>query len=132
MSSIGWDIGGVNVKVARVADDGAVQAMTVPFSIEHDADRLHGVLERLGRDIGADGRRHAVTMTAELSQRFRSKAEGVTFVLDALERAFPGATFHVLDTAGHFRSPAEARSSPIEVVGIELDGHRDGRGHRAS
>jgi hypothetical protein len=115
MSSIGWDIGGVNVKVARIADDGAVRAMTVPFSIEHDADQLQGVLERIGRDIGAGGG-HAVTMTAELSQRFQSKAEGVTFVLEALERAFPGAPFHVLDTAGHFRSPDEARSRPIEVA----------------
>jgi len=116
MSSIGWDIGDGNVKVARVAADGAVQAMMVPFSIEHDGDRLAEVLERLGRDIGAAGSRHAVTMTAELSQRFRSKAEGVAFVLDALERAFPGAPFHPLDTAGRFRSPAEARSRPIEVA----------------
>lgn len=116
MSSIGWDIGGVNVKVARIDADGAVQAMTVPFSIEHDADLLQGVLERIGRDIGAEGGRHAVTMTAELSQRFRSKAEGVSFVLDTLERAFPAASFHVLDTAGHFQSPAEARSRPIEVA----------------
>ena len=59
MSSIGWDIGGVNVKVARVAGDGPVQALTEPFSIEHDADRLLAVLERLGRDIGVDGSRHA-------------------------------------------------------------------------
>ena len=90
--------------------------MTVPFSIEHDAELLQGVLERIGRDIGAGAGRHAVTMTAELSQRFRSKAQGVTYVLDALERAFPGATFMVLDTAGRFQTPAEARSRPIEVA----------------
>ena len=77
MSSIGWDIGGVNVKVARVAGDGVVQALTESFSIEHDAERLSVVLERLGRDIGADGSGHAVTMTAELSQRFRTKAESL-------------------------------------------------------
>lgn len=116
MSSIGWDIGGVNVKVASVAGDGAVHAMTVPFAIEHDGDRLPELLMRLGRDIGAAGSRHAVTMTAELSQRFRSKTEGVAFVLDALERAFPGAPMYVLDTAGRFQSPAEARSRPIEVA----------------
>lgn len=116
MSSIGWDIGGVNVKVARIAADGVVQALTVPFSIEHNADLLQGLLERLGRDIGAAGSPHAVTMTAELSQRFHSKAEGVAFVLDALERAFPGAPLRVLDTAGRFRLPAEARSHPLEVA----------------
>jgi len=90
--------------------------MTVPFSVERDGDRLQGLLERLGREIGPVDGHHAVTMTAELSQRFRSKAEGVAFVLDALERAFPGAPFHLLDTAGRFRSPAEARSRPIEVA----------------
>jgi len=116
MSSIGWDIGGVNVKVARIAADGTVRAMTVPFSIEHDADLLQDLLERIGRDIGAGACSHAVTMTAELSQRFQSKAEGVTFVLDALERAFPGAPLHVLDTTGRFQSPAGARSRPIEVA----------------
>jgi len=115
MSSIGWDIGGVNVKVARVAGDGVVQALTESFSIEHDAERLSVVLERLGRDIGADGSGHAVTMTAELSQRFRTKAEGVGFVLDALARAFPGASMQVLDTAGRFRTPADARAHPLEV-----------------
>jgi hypothetical protein len=115
MSSIGWDIGGVNVKVARVTGDVVVQALTEPFSIEHDADRLWSVLARLGREIGAGGCRHAVTMTAELSQRFRSKAEGVGFVLDALAQAFPGASMLALDTTGQFRSPAEARAHPLEV-----------------
>jgi len=33
------------------------------------------------------GTRHAVTMTAELSQMFRTKREGVAFVLDAAARA---------------------------------------------
>lgn len=116
MSSIGWDIGGVNVKVARVTDDGAVHALTEPFSIEHDADRRASTLARLGRNIGTAGSAHVVTMTAELSQRFRSKAEGVTFVLDALEQAFPDAVFHVLDTSGHFQSPASARARPIEAA----------------
>jgi probable H4MPT-linked C1 transfer pathway protein len=116
MSSIGWDIGGVNVKVAHVAGDRIVRAMTEPFSIERDADHLAAALERLGLDIGAPGCGHAVTMTAELSQRFRSKAEGVGFVLDALEQAFSGAPMHVLDTSGCFRTSAEARARPIDVA----------------
>ncbi len=116
MSSIGWDIGGVNVKVARVGAGESCRAMTEPLSIEHDADRLVSALQRLGRDIGAEGCRHAVTMTAELSQRFRSKAEGVGFILDALTQAFPGAPMQVLDTAGQFRTFAVARERPIEVA----------------
>ena len=37
----------------------------------------------------AEGWPHAVTMTAELSQAFRTKRQGVAFVLGALARAFP-------------------------------------------
>jgi uncharacterized hydantoinase/oxoprolinase family protein len=115
MSSIGWDIGGVNVKVARVAGDEVSQALTESFSIEHDADRLSSLLERLGRDIGAKGCRHAVTMTAELSRDFapRRKASG-SCLTRSLGR-FPAQSMQVLDTAGLFRTPAEARAHPIEV-----------------
>jgi probable H4MPT-linked C1 transfer pathway protein len=59
---------------------------------------------------------HAVTMTAELSQMFRTKREGVAFVLDALERAFPGAALHVYSTAGVFVTPDAARLDPLAVA----------------
>ena len=39
---------------------------------------------------GQTGDRHAVTMTAELSQAFHTKREGVEFILDALEATFVG------------------------------------------
>lgn len=90
--------------------------MTEPLSIEHDGHLLGPTLARLGQLIGAGGSPHAVTMTAELSQRFRSKAEGVAFVLDALEHAFPAATMHVLDTFGQFRSTNAARARPLDVA----------------
>ena len=55
-------------------------------------------------------------MTAELSQAFRTKREGVGFVLDALEAAFPDAEVSVYTVDGAFRSPAEARALPLEVA----------------
>lgn len=104
------------MKVARVAHGEVVRALTEPFSIEHDAERLPAFLARLGQEVAGDGDSHAVTMTAELSQRFHSKSEGVGFVLDALVRAFPAAPLLVLDTAGRFRTPRDARSHPLEVA----------------
>ena len=59
---------------------------------------------------------HAVTMTAELSQRFRTKEEGVGYVLDALATAFPAATMQVLDTAGRFVPVSAARAQPLTVA----------------
>jgi (4-(4-[2-(gamma-L-glutamylamino)ethyl]phenoxymethyl)furan-2-yl)methanamine synthase len=117
MSSIGWDIGGVNIKVARVAGKGPVVARTRPFSIERDADQLARALRALATEVGAlPSDAHAVTMTAELSQRFRAKAEGVDVVLDALEAAFPGAAMRVLDTSGSFVSLHAAREAPLSVA----------------
>jgi len=55
-------------------------------------------------------------MTAELSQAFRSKREGVAFVLDALESVFPIDCLHVYTVPGRFVSPQEARLRELEVA----------------
>jgi probable H4MPT-linked C1 transfer pathway protein len=55
-------------------------------------------------------------MTAELSQAFRTKREGVGFVLDALEAAFPPDRLHVYTVEGQFVSPRAARSAPLTVA----------------
>jgi probable H4MPT-linked C1 transfer pathway protein len=59
---------------------------------------------------------HAVTMTAELSQIFRTKREGVRFVLDAMESAFPSAAIHVYTVDGQFLAPPTARDRPLSVA----------------
>ncbi|HEY6507278.1 MAG TPA: hydantoinase/oxoprolinase family protein, partial [Vicinamibacterales bacterium] len=59
---------------------------------------------------------HAVTMTAELSQMFRSKREGVAFVLDAVGQAFPGADIVVYTVDGRFLSLDAARDEPLAVA----------------
>jgi probable H4MPT-linked C1 transfer pathway protein len=117
MSSIGWDIGGVNIKVARLAGKGPVLTRMQGFSIERDADQLVPTLRALAAAVGVQpSDAHAVTMTAELSQRFRTKEEGVGYVLDALAGAFPAAIMQVLDTAGHFVSASAARARPLTVA----------------
>jgi probable H4MPT-linked C1 transfer pathway protein len=114
---VGWDIGGVNTKVARVADGELLGARSRPFEIQRDPGALTGVLRELAREIGAEpGDAHAVTMTAELSQAFRTKREGVACVLDAVEAAFPDADIHVFTVDGGFVDPAAARLQPLTVA----------------
>jgi probable H4MPT-linked C1 transfer pathway protein len=117
MAVIGWDIGGVNTKAARVSGDVALAARNEPFEIQREpttiAARLHEIASRLG---GEPADAHAVTMTAELSQFFRTKRDGVTYVLDAVAGAFPGARSLAYSVNGRFLELAEALDAPLLVA----------------
>jgi len=114
---LGWDIGGVNTKAARVAGGRVLAARALPYEIQRDPAGLTPLLHRLAHDLGAgEGEPHGVTMTAELSQLFRTKRDGVAFVLDAVAAAFPGADVRVWSVDGRWRAPAEARRDPLAVA----------------
>jgi probable H4MPT-linked C1 transfer pathway protein len=114
---VGWDIGGVNTKVARVQEGRVLSARAHPFELQRDPGALGALLDRLAREAGADpDDAHAVTMTAELSQLFRTKREGVAFVLDAVEEALPAGTVHVYAVDGRFLPPDAARREPLAVA----------------
>lgn len=117
---VGWDIGGVNTKGVRLSGckpSFDMQSVSRPLEVKrrpHDlASTIAGVAHELG---AARSDLHAVTMTAELSQAFRTKREGVGFVLDALASALPGTDFHVYTVNGRFVTPAEARTQPLAVA----------------
>lgn len=114
---LGWDIGGVNTKAARVAGAQVVAAHAAPYEVQRDPAALAPLLARLAAELGGQSSdRHAVTMTAELSQLFRTKREGVGFVLDAVLEAFPNAPVRVWSVDGRWRTPAEARREPLVVA----------------
>jgi probable H4MPT-linked C1 transfer pathway protein len=78
-SVIGWDIGGAHVKAAR-ADDGRLTQIVQLACAPHQS---LASLEQALRDARAalgDAGRHRVTMTAELSDAFESRARGVIAV----------------------------------------------------
>jgi probable H4MPT-linked C1 transfer pathway protein len=58
----------------------------------------------------------AITMTAELSDAFRTKREGVGFVLDAAQDALGDRPLSVLTTAGELVSVEAARARPWDVA----------------
>lgn len=116
-SVIGWDVGGANVKVARVVEGAVVGACSLPFELQRAPGELAPTLRRLAAGLGGEpGEPHAVTMTAELSQLFRTKREGVAFVLDAVARAFPDSPIHVYTVEGRFLAPEAARTVPLDVA----------------
>jgi probable H4MPT-linked C1 transfer pathway protein len=115
--TLGWDIGGVNTKISRVTDAQLVGTRVRPFEVQRDPASLVALLRALAADVGATGAEHqAVTMTAELSQMFRTKRDGVAFVLDAVATAFPNADTHVYTTDGRFVASNQARRMPLSVA----------------
>ena len=92
--TIGWDVGGVQVKAARVESRAGsppvVRTAVRAFEIWRGRDRLAGILRELAEELSVDAATpHALTMTAELSDAFRDKREGVLFVMDGAPRGLP-------------------------------------------
>ena len=113
MRAIGWDVGGANVKAALV-DGGTARAVTRPFALWRERHALGAVLQGIARELGsADAM--AATMTAEVADCFEDRAQGVRFVLDALESAFPKTPLHVFSSHGRFIPPHDARRDPAAV-----------------
>lgn len=110
----GWDVGGVNTKVARVEGGTVRELRSAPFELQRAPGELAPLIARLAHEVGSTPEdHHAVTMTAELSQYFLTKREGVRFVLDAFESALPRNDIQVYGTDGNFRSVPQARIEPL-------------------
>jgi probable H4MPT-linked C1 transfer pathway protein len=116
---LGWDIGGVNTKVARLRsgpEGHTLRTVSLPYEVQRSPEALAQVLLAAATELGAElNDIHAVTMTAELSQAFRTKREGVGFVLDSLQNAFSDSTVYVYTVDGRFIAPADARTRPLSV-----------------
>lgn len=118
---IGWDIGGANIKAASLCrrKGGTVEGQVIvsPFEIWRERKNLSAVLAEIGDALGASSANAmALTMTAELSDTFLRKREGVLFVFDAMAGAFPQTPIHPLSLAGDFVQLREARQSPLDFA----------------
>src|SRR6185437_629546 len=113
-ATLAVDIGGANTKAARL-EGGSLRTVSRPFEVWRDRDALAAVLREVAAQVGArPADSVAITMTAELSDAFRTKREGVAFVLDAAEAAL--GSLRVLTTAGELVSLEAARARPLDVA----------------
>src|ERR671914_341825 len=128
---IGLDVGGANTKaVWRNGDER--RALSRPFEVWRDRDALAAVLREVVAGVAPEPvEAVALTTTAELSDAFRTKREGVAFVLDEAEAGLGEGAGLVLDaggavwegpplvvftTAGELVSLDEARARAAEVA----------------
>ena len=109
-ATLAVDIGGANTKAAWHHGT-SLRTVSHPFEVWRDREGLAAVLREIATGP-ADA--VAITMTAELSDAFRTKREGVAFVLDAAEAAFGDPS--VLTTAGELISVQAARERPWDVA----------------
>jgi (4-(4-[2-(gamma-L-glutamylamino)ethyl]phenoxymethyl)furan-2-yl)methanamine synthase len=110
------DIGGANTKAAWL-DAESLRTVSRPFEVWRDREALAAVLRDVTAAVAAGPPDAvAITMTAELSDAFRTKREGVAFVLDAAQDAFGERALSVLTTAGELVSVAAARARPWDVA----------------
>jgi (4-(4-[2-(gamma-L-glutamylamino)ethyl]phenoxymethyl)furan-2-yl)methanamine synthase len=122
ISILGWDIGAANVKAAWLAlDQGCarkVRVVSQPFEIWRDRNQLPKILRTaygaLAPEVAPQSM--AVTMTAELSDVFASKREGVLFVLDCVQACFPDPAIYCLNLSGEFVPISEAQGRPLEFA----------------
>lgn len=112
---MGWDIGGANLKAARLVPGGPATTLSVPFELWREPGALPQRLRAVAAQLGP-AECHAVTMTAELADCFATKREGVAAVLAAVEAAFPDALLAVWGADGAFHSPAAVCQAPLSVA----------------
>lgn len=111
MKTIGLDIGGANLKVAD--QDG--RSVSRSFPLWKTPERLASELSDLLRPF-QPFQRAAVTMTGELADCFTTKAEGVEFILSAVETAVGAVPMTVWQTGAEFLTPDVAREIPLLVA----------------
>lgn len=94
-SAIGWDIGGAHLKAARAEDGRIVAALQLPCNPHYGLARLEQAIAAAAARLGP-AERHGVTMTAELSDAFETRAAGVAAIaaIFAREAEAPGALFY--------------------------------------
>jgi (4-(4-[2-(gamma-L-glutamylamino)ethyl]phenoxymethyl)furan-2-yl)methanamine synthase len=113
---IGLDVGGANTK-AVWRNGGERRAVSRPFEVWRDREALAAVLREVVACVAPEPVEVvALTTTAELSDAFRTKREGVAFVLDAAEAALGGPLLFAFTTTGEVVPLAEARARASEVA----------------
>jgi len=109
-TTLGLDIGGANLKAANL--DGQVRTIAFPMWQQHR--NLAKYLRTLAWTEHPE--LIGVTMTAELADCFDCKADGVLWIIESVQQAFPQSEIRVWLTTGEFAEPDDAVEFPELVA----------------
>ncbi len=108
-----FDIGGANVKKLVYDQGEVVESRIIPFPMWKNFSRLENLL----RKLGAQGK-VAFVFTAELSDVFETKIQGVERLLEVCHAVFPNALF--MDYNRRLLEYEEAKQSKAEIAGANF------------
>ena len=118
---LSYDVGGANTKAALISVKKGkllnAQVAVEYFPIWKEPEKLAKVLLKLNQKLSAsnlDG--VALTMTAELSDAYQTKREGVNNILTCVSKAFPDVPVFVLNTHAELVTLDVAKQEPLEVA----------------
>jgi probable H4MPT-linked C1 transfer pathway protein len=113
---LGWDLGGAHLKVAAVDLSGRVlSAIQFPCPLWQGLPELDRALQ-LALAHNPAVRRHAVTMTGELVDLFRDRAEGVAALIGRFGAHVPLEQTLVFASDGRFLSAPQAIKKSAAVA----------------
>jgi probable H4MPT-linked C1 transfer pathway protein len=119
---LGLDIGGANSKAAYVVTQkgGAIKEVKVAveyFPVWKEPAKLSEALLKLKKSLSQEALDGVgVTMTAELSDAYQTKREGVNGILDCVQKTFTGLPIYVLNVDAKLEPPIRARDAPLSVA----------------
>lgn len=118
---LSFDIGGANTKAALISTQNgkpcSVKIAVEYFPIWKEPKKLASVLLELKKQLGADKVDGlGVTMTAELSDAYQTKREGVTQILKCVKQAFTDTPIFVLNTDATLVPFDAARHEPLIIA----------------
>ena len=111
----GWDLGGANVKLARVEGGRVVHVAQIPCPIIAERRKFDAAVDAALPLISSPAL-HAVTMTGELSDVFDDRTEGVAYLVELMQRVAAGQTLRVYAGNAGFLDPDDAKSRTLEVA----------------
>lgn len=116
-SIIGWDLGGANLKLARLEGARIAHVAQIPCPVLADRSKFDLALrEALTLSPRGAVAHHAVTMTGELSDVFASREEGVAYLIAMMANAVGAEQLAIYAGSSGFLAPDLAIARTLEVA----------------
>ncbi len=119
---LGFDIGGANTKSVLVQVTGDSLAVvgyeSRYFPVwQKTREDLPSLLVDVGNELRySKGIPVCASITAELSDAYATKREGVLHVVSSIQQAFPGAQIAIFTIDGTFKTPSEIANNPLPAA----------------